>query len=75
VRQWMPAVQSCFGTGEIFIEMQKASTRDMRTRVLATARFVIGEIVATVANDPLRIVEVTSELVCGYERREHPLMH
>ena len=70
----MSAVQSCLGTGEIFVEMQEARARYVRPRVLSPARFVIREIVPTVTNDPLRIVEVTSELVCRYERREHPLI-
>ena len=45
--------------------MQETRAGDVPFRVRAAARFVIGEIVAAVADDPVRIVEMARELVGG----------
>jgi hypothetical protein len=66
----MPSVCTCFGAGKVFVEVQEARAGDVRLRVGEAAGFVAGEIVATVANDPVGIVEMRRELVSAYERAE-----
>ena len=71
--QRMPSVPAVLRSGEVFVKVQEARARDVGLRVGLPPGLVVQQVVAAIAHDPGRIIEMQGELVYADERCEvHP---